>query len=166
MSTEYEMNVHEIVMSNFKKIELLSDISIPDYAIITNIGESHIEYLGTRAGIAEAKLEITYGMDSSGTLIVDGDESLLQSIQKPDKVIKCGLGEENDVIIHDISLKEQYTQFKVDHDKSDYCIPLLGKHHAKNATFAITLAKALGISIEKDRKSVVKGKNVNKRRRG
>src|SRR5699024_12239271 len=66
-------------MSDFKEIELLSDIARPDYAIITNIGESHIEYLGTRAGIAEAKLEITYGMDSSGTLIVDGDESLLQS---------------------------------------------------------------------------------------
>src|SRR5699024_5715048 len=126
MPTETEMLVLEMGMSDFKEIELLSDIARPDYAIITNIGESHIEYLGTRAGIAEAKLEITYGMDSSGTLIVDGDESLLQSIQKPDKVIKCGLGEENDVIIHDISLKEQYTQFKVDHDKSDYCIPLLG----------------------------------------
>jgi len=148
MPAQTEMLVLEMGMSNFKEIELLSDIARPNYAIITNIGESHIEYLGTRAGIAEAKLEITYGMNPSGTLIVDGDESLLQSITKPDKVIKCGLGEENDVIIHDISLKEQYTQFRVDLDKSDYCIPLLGKHHAKNATFAITIGKALDISIE------------------
>lgn len=146
MSTETEVLVLEMGMSDFKEIELLSDIAMPDYAVITNIGESHIEYLGTREGIATAKLEITHGMQQNGTLIVDGDESLLQSITKPDQVVRCGWKKENDVVIHDISLKEQYTQFKVDDE--NYRVPLLGKHHAKNAAFALLMGKALNIGAE------------------
>lgn len=46
-------------MSGFHEIELLSNIAEPDIAVITNIGESHMQDLGSREGIAKAKSEIT-----------------------------------------------------------------------------------------------------------
>lgn len=65
-------------MSGFHEIELLSNIAEPDIAVITNIGESHMQDLGSREGIAKAKSEITIGLKKEGTFIYDGDEPLLE----------------------------------------------------------------------------------------
>src|SRR5699024_12288530 len=75
MKRHTEVLILEMGMSNFGEIELLSNIAKPDIAIITNIGESHIEYLGSRKGIAQAKLEIIKSMNDKGTLVYDGDRS-------------------------------------------------------------------------------------------
>src|SRR5699024_1289474 len=58
MQPDTEMLVLEMGMNNFNEIDLLSRLAKPDYAIITNIGESHIEFLKSQSGIAKAKLEI------------------------------------------------------------------------------------------------------------
>lgn len=148
-----EVLVLEMGMNDFKEIELLSKIAMPNYAIITNVGESHIEFLGSREGIARAKLEITRGMTENGTLIVDGDELLLQKIVQPKNIITCGFSIENDVVISNIRIKQQHTEFNVSEDVTDYQIPLLGNHNAKNAAYVITLGKALKI----DTRSIKKG---------
>src|SRR5690625_3399660 len=71
MSRATEVLVLEMGMNDFGEIDLLSKIAKPDYAIITNIGESHIEFLGTREGITQAKLEVLNGMKNNGMLIID-----------------------------------------------------------------------------------------------
>src|SRR5690625_4928156 len=81
MKRHTEVLILEMGMSNFGEIELLSNIAKPDIAIITNIGESHIEHLGSRKGIAQAKLEIIKSMNNKGTLVYDGDELLLKNIE-------------------------------------------------------------------------------------
>src|SRR5699024_9799471 len=58
MNIETEVLILEMGMSDFGEIDRLSRIAEPDYAIITNIGESHIEQLKSSSGIAKAKLEI------------------------------------------------------------------------------------------------------------
>src|SRR5690625_8011836 len=88
-------------MSNFGKRELLSKIAKPDIAIITNIGESHIEHLGSRKGIAQAKLEIIKSMNNKGTLVYDGDELLLKNIEFKGNVIACGFSPTNTELITD-----------------------------------------------------------------
>lgn len=145
MPGETEVLVLEMGMSNFGEIERLSKIAAPDYAIITNIGESHIEYLGSRVGIAKAKSEIIKGMNETGYLLIDGDEKLLAAFHSRDRVITCGFKTGNDVVIEGAKISHQHTAFKLEVGSS-YTIPLLGKHHALNATFAITLAKQLHIA--------------------
>lgn len=140
-----EMLVLEMGMSNFGEIEILSKIAAPDFAIITNIGESHIEYLGSRKGIAKAKSEIVKGMNKTGNLLIDGDEKLLTVFHNQDQVITCGFKTGNHVEIERVSVSQDRTEFKLA-DGSNYVIPILGKHHALNATFAITLAKQLHIT--------------------
>lgn len=144
MPQHTEVLVLEMGMSNFGEIELLSRIAEPDYAIITNIGESHIEYLGTREGIAKAKLEIVSGLKQSGTLIIDGDEQLLQSLSIEQSIVRCGFSKENTIVISEVGVVLNSTTFTVEGERYD--LALTGVHHAKNATYAIVLAKKLGIS--------------------
>ena len=147
MEKETDMLVLEMGMNDFGEIDLLSRIAKPDYAVITNIGESHIEFLKSRAGIAKAKLEITNGLKNDGCLIVDGDEDLLEHKSSEYNIIKCGFNSTNDVIISEVTFHQKQTQFHLS-TGSDFVIPLLGKHHAKNASFGITLGLDVGVTEE------------------
>ncbi|WP_047984556.1 UDP-N-acetylmuramoyl-tripeptide--D-alanyl-D-alanine ligase [Ornithinibacillus californiensis] len=144
MPRDTELLVLEMGMSSFGEIELLSNIAKPDYAIITNIGESHIEYLGSREGIAKAKLEIVSGLNPAGKLIIDGDEPLLSHVHKNSNVIKVGFKDHNDFIIKDMELKRDKTLF-TSNDGDLYTVSLLGSHHAKNAGFGIVFGQLVDI---------------------
>src|SRR5699024_3391018 len=144
MEAGTEVLILEMGMSSFGEIDLLSRLAKPDYAIITNIGESHIEHLGSRAGIAQAKLEIANVLQKNEMLIIDGNELLLDDWRQRSNVISCGMNDTNDVQISQIVLKQDATQFTLQ-AQEQYVVPLLGEHHAKNASFVITLAKKLGL---------------------
>jgi len=144
MEPHTQVLILEMGMDRFGEIERLSTIANPDYAIITNIGESHIEFLGSREGIAQAKLEILTGMKKEGTLLVDGDEPLLANVENAAHVIRCGFCDHNDVIIAETVFGKEHMHFTLS-DGHTYTVPLLGKHHALNATFAITIGRLLGI---------------------
>jgi len=148
MSRDTEILVLEMGMSSFGEIELLSKIAKPDYAVITNIGESHIEYLETRAGIAKAKLEILSGLSNNGKLIIDGDEELLNHVHARNNVIKVGFGTHNDFIASDIELRRNETTFKGS-DGNEYTVSLLGSHNVKNASYGVILGEILDISTDK-----------------
>lgn len=143
MPPDTEMLILEMGMSDFKEIERLSTIAMPDEAIITNIGESHIEHLGSREGIAKAKLEIKAGLLREGSLIIDGDEPLLKEELEDANVITCGFSEANDYVVTDVHIGIDETRFKV--NGVAYHIPLLGKHHAQNSSFIIALAEKLEV---------------------
>lgn len=147
MSPQTEVLVLEMGMNDFGEIDLLTRIARPDYAIITNIGESHIEYLGTREGIAKAKLEIINGLKDTGILVIDGDEPLLQTLSLQQEIVHCGFKDVNTHVISEVTITLDSTTFTV--NGQTYDIPLTGAHHAKNATYAIVLAKKLSISERK-----------------
>lgn len=77
LSKEDEMMVLEMGMSNFGEISRLTQIGRPDTAVITNIGLSHIEHLGSREGICRAKMEILEGLQMDGAVVLNGDDDLL-----------------------------------------------------------------------------------------
>ncbi|GGA83902.1 UDP-N-acetylmuramoyl-tripeptide--D-alanyl-D-alanine ligase [Ornithinibacillus halotolerans] len=153
MPRETEVLVLEMGMSSFGEIELLSNIAKPDYAVITNIGESHIEYLGSREGIAKAKLEIITGLSNTGKLIIDGDESLLNHVHQQDNVVKVGFSSKNDFVISNVEILHHKTTF-TGSDGEDYTVSLLGSHHAKNSGYGIIIGKLLGIPKEKVKKAL------------
>ena len=70
--------VLEMGMSNFGEIELLAKIAEPNIGIITNIGDSHLEFLKTRENVFKAKTEMLPFLKE--TLIINSDDEFLGKI--------------------------------------------------------------------------------------
>ncbi|WP_153462504.1 UDP-N-acetylmuramoyl-tripeptide--D-alanyl-D-alanine ligase [Sediminibacillus terrae] len=144
MPPQTEVLVLEMGMSGFGEIELLSRIAQPDYAVITNIGESHIEYLGSREGIAQAKSEILAGLKSDGLLFIDGDEELLSALKQRKDTVGCGFHPDNQITADHIRMHTDKTTFRFN-GHTVYELNMLGEHNVKNALFAIAIADRLAI---------------------
>ncbi|MFZ0371201.1 MAG: UDP-N-acetylmuramoyl-tripeptide--D-alanyl-D-alanine ligase [Halobacillus sp.] len=147
MNKDTEVLVLEMGMDRAGEISVLSKLAHPKYAIITNIGESHIENLGSRQGIASAKLEIKDGMSEGGTLIIDGDEPLLHAVKQDKKSISCGFESGSNEHVKIVNTSDDASEFTIN-EKESYKLPLAGKHNVKNAAYVITLAKKAGLSAD------------------
>jgi UDP-N-acetylmuramoyl-tripeptide--D-alanyl-D-alanine ligase len=78
----HEAAVLEMGMNHKGEIHRLSRIARPDIAVITNIGDAHMENLGSRRAILEAKVEIFDFMQPGGVCILNGDDPLLRSLER------------------------------------------------------------------------------------
>lgn len=141
MEETTEIAILEMGMSGKGEIELLSKIAKPDVAIITNIGEAHLMDLGSREGIADAKLEIVKGLKEDGVLIYHGDEPLLEERVHalPIRTITFGERSQNDFVATNMKQAINGTSFQV--NNVEYTIPVLGKHNVQNALAAYAVAK-------------------------
>nr|MCH9869315.1 UDP-N-acetylmuramoyl-tripeptide--D-alanyl-D-alanine ligase [Serratia marcescens] len=77
MPENTEVLVLEMGMDRPGQLTELSNLAQPDIAVITMIGEAHLEFFKTRANIAKAKLEITQGLKKGGIFLIPADEPLL-----------------------------------------------------------------------------------------
>ncbi|SOC42093.1 UDP-N-acetylmuramoyl-tripeptide--D-alanyl-D-alanine ligase [Ureibacillus acetophenoni] len=149
LDEDTEIAVLEMGMSGFGEIEFLSTLARPHYAVITNIGEAHMQDLGSREGIAKAKFEIIKGLDEHGILFYDGDEPLLQNLvgKEPNlNVESFGFKQENSLVASNIVSTEKGSRFDVRGElNGEFFIPVLGKHQVKNALNAMLIAKSLGL---------------------
>ena len=116
MPDDTEVAVLEMGMNHFGEMAYLTSIARPDIAIITNIGTMHIEHLGSREGILQAKLEIFRGVPKNGVGVFNGDEPLLWNIRSDGGHKKYYYGVENracDVTATDIQELEDGMRFVV-----------------------------------------------------
>ena len=74
LAPEHEVAVIETGMNHFGEIEYLGAMVRPDVAVISNIGDAHIEYLGSREGILQAKCEIFEHLKENGLAVLNGDD--------------------------------------------------------------------------------------------
>lgn len=150
MPDNTEVVVVEMGMSNLGEIKVLSTIAQPDIAIITNIGESHIEFLKSRENIAKAKLEIIDGLKEGGTLVLLGDEPLLRNSEelknKADNIIWVGKNEDNHLYPNEIQMDENNFTHFIDNEGKSYTVPLIGAHNVINSMISIQVGKLLNIS--------------------
>ena len=157
MNETTEVLVLEMGMDRKGDIELLSQIGEPDVAAVTLIGESHIEHLGSRKGIAEAKMEIVTGLKPNGTVIVPSDEPLLSPILEKvsQKIIRFGFGPSADVSATILKeLKNQTTFTTTLYPDRVFSIPVLGKYNVNNALIAILIGKELGVTADNIQKGL------------
>lgn len=154
--TEYA--VLEMGMSGFGEISFLSELARPKYAVITNIGEAHMQDLGSREGIAEAKSEITDGLLTGGKLFYDGDEPLLvpHAEKLPeDMAVPFGKGEACGLRLLSAEPSEAGSIFRTAGIvEGEFMISVLGAHQAKNALAAILIGKEAGLSEDQIREAL------------
>lgn len=158
MPEDTNVLVLEMGMSSFGEISLLSRLAQPDVAAITMIGESHIEYLGSRRNIAKAKLEIMEGLKQDGTLIYPIDEPLIReelSLDHDCRKVTFGTDSKATVFAYSIHSGKEKTSFKVNLDDDMVMeIPVLGEYNVRNALAALAVADALGLSMAEVKSSL------------
>ena len=143
--------VAEMGMSARGEISRLTRIACPDIAVITNVGSSHLENLGTRENIAAAKLEIAEGLSAGGLLIVNGDEPLLAHAKSifANTLFVSLLDKSCDYFAYNIKEEAGFTSFCYNSPRSaGECvkIPAAGKHNVYNALCAIAVGEAAGLT--------------------
>ncbi|MGL5507316.1 MAG: UDP-N-acetylmuramoyl-tripeptide--D-alanyl-D-alanine ligase [Paraclostridium sp.] len=153
LNKEHECAIIEMGMSNFKEIEYLANIVNPKIGVISNIGLSHIENLGSQDGILKAKLEITTKFNDTNTLIVNGDDEYLRKILKEnfDYNLKTfGFDSSNDIYCTEYVMTEDSISFKcmIDGKEEDIFIPTVGKHNIYNAMASILVGLTLNMKLE------------------
>ena len=134
-----EMAVIEMGMSDLGEIHELSVCATPDISVITTIGVSHLENLGTRENILKAKLEITDGMNPSSPLVINADNDMLSTVKLDRPVITYGIEKKADVMATDITSDGENTEFFINGLKVS--IPCIGIHNVYNALAAYAIAK-------------------------
>lgn len=145
----HEAAVIEMGMSDFGEISRITKAVKPDAAIISNIGVSHIEHLGSREGILKAKLEILDGMKENAPIILNADDDMLSTVRPgAHPVIYYGIESEKSLLkAFDITSKENETEMTAGFDGGSgrVSLPFPGRHNVYNALAAAAAGTLFGI---------------------
>lgn len=159
-----EKLILEMGMNHFGEIEKLVSISTPDFAIITSIGESHIEFLGSREGIAKAKSEITKHFTKDNHLFLPRDSDMIDALLSFNRHLDNSqitlFGSSNSERIKEFSTFNNidftyltdapfFTEsFNTNFFDEAVNIPLVGIHNVNNAMPCLFIAHEFGLTIE------------------
>jgi UDP-N-acetylmuramoyl-tripeptide--D-alanyl-D-alanine ligase len=146
-----EIAVWEIGMNHPGEIAALAKIAAPDAGIITNIGVAHIEFMGSREAIATEKGALAEAVGAEGTVILNADDPLSQSIAQRTraKIILAGI-ENGSVRATDVRQSATGSEFTV-LEGAHRCraqLPVPGIHMVQNAMLAVAAGRAFGLSLE------------------
>lgn len=149
-----EAAVIEMGMSDFGEIERMTLACRPNLAIITNIGVSHIEFLGSRDGILQAKTEIVKGLPHGAPLILNGDDDKLWNYKNTDyKQIYFGIDNpQAEIRGEHIETANGETVFTVRFGGGKIqrvTVPTVGKHNVYDALAAFAAGLCFGIPPQK-----------------
>jgi UDP-N-acetylmuramoyl-tripeptide--D-alanyl-D-alanine ligase len=149
----HEAAVLEMGMSGFGEIRTLTGIVRPKVGIITNIGISHIERLGTRQNILKAKLELLEGLQPDGLLILNGDDVMLSGVKSllDVRTVSYGLEDGADYQAYNVrSRGEKGIDFEITLCGREYNVhlPTPGVHNVYNALAALAAGHELGIDAQ------------------
>ena len=156
---EHEAAVLEMGISNFGEMHRLSWIAKPDICVMTNIGQCHLENLGSREGILKAKSEIFDYANPEGYTFVNGDDDMLCTVKGKGehKPIHFGRKPSNEVFASDVMNRGLLGSYAVIHMGLSVFpveIPLPGEHMVNNALAAAAVGDCLGLTKEQIRAGI------------
>ncbi|BEU87008.1 hypothetical protein TAMA11512_04720 [Selenomonas sp. TAMA-11512] len=145
--------VVEIGMSGLGQIAALAPVAAPDIAIVTNVGEVHIEHLGSIENIAKAKLELVESLEAGGTAILNADDprvaAMAEQVKPGVKVVTYGLSKGATVRGEAIAAAADGMHFMVTFGRERHSafVPIPGRHNIYNGLAAIAAGLAAGCPI-------------------
>ena len=167
LDEDTEIAVLEMGMSGRGEIEFLTKLARPDAVVITNIGESHLLDLGSRDGIADAKLEIMEGLKPDGLAVLHGEEPLLMNrihrFKDKIKIQTFGRNDSNDIFPTSIEQLDQGNRFQINVSDVVFELPVLGTHNILNALASMLIARHFSIPFERMAEKLTTVKLTNMR---
>ena len=154
LTKEHEAAVVEIGMRGLGQISAMAPMAAPSLGIVTNVGETHMELLGSLENIAKAKSEMVEAVPSGGTVILNADNdyvAAMRSKAKPGvRVLTFGIEREADIWGGAIRTEGQKTKFmaKFRNERHEFTLSMVGRHNVYNALAAIAAGVSFGFTAE------------------
>ena len=150
LGPEFEVLVVEMGMRGRGEIARLCQLARPTAGIVTNVGVSHLELLGSQEAIAAAKAELVEALPSDGLAVLNGDDPWVRAMagQTRARVVTYGL-EQGEVTARDLELGADGARFQLvwEGRQAPVQLPLLGRHNVLNALAAAACALGLGMEL-------------------
>jgi len=146
MPEDTEKLVLEMGQDHLGDIHLLSELAKPKTGIVTLVGEAHLEFFGSRAEIAQGKMQIADGLRKDGLLIVPADKIVNEFLPADCKLVR--FGPDADIFLMRLEERKDSLSFDCNFLEQRIDLPVTGKYNATNAMIAAYAALQEGVSEE------------------
>lgn len=144
MPEDTEKLVLEMGQDHLGDIHLLSELAKPKTGIVTLVGEAHLEFFGSRAEIAQGKMQIADGLRKDGLLIVPADKIVNEFLPADCKLVR--FGPDADIFLTCLEERKDSLSFECNFLEQRIDLPVTGKYNATNAMIAAYAALQEGVS--------------------
>lgn len=144
MPEDTEKLVLEMGQDHLGDIHLLSELAKPKTGIVTLVGEAHLEFFGSRAEIAQGKMQIADGLRKDGLLIVPADKIVNEFLPADCKLVR--FGPDADIFLTRLEERKNSLSFECNFLEQRIDLPVTGKYNATNAMIAAYAALQEGVS--------------------
>ena len=146
----HQVAIWEFGMNHIGELAPLVEMAKPSYAIITNIGVAHIQFLGSREVIAREKAVLAENIPSTGVVVLNADDEFSDwiSARCNARTIKTGI-DQGTIQARQIAHHVDGEEFVLvdESDEVPSFLPVPGEHMIKNAVQAVAIGRALGLSL-------------------
>lgn len=158
LSEEHEACVIEMGMRGLGQIAELAAIAEPTIGVVTNVGTSHIELLGSQEGIAKAKSELVKAIGKDGYIVLNEDDVFVRDMANNSDAKVMTYGLKQGAITTGFNIRYKSDGIKFDcrcyDEVFSVFLPMIGIHNVYDALAAIAVGRILGISVNKMAKSL------------
>ena len=165
--SEHEVAVLEMGISDYGEMDRLSTMVYPDICVITNIGYCHLENLGTRDGVLQAKTECFSHMKEGGIAILNGDDDKLCTKTKVNgsKTVFYGMGENENYSVYATNVRNlgfDGVRAQIHTPQGEFLAKIMipGEHNIYNALAATAVGLRLGLTLEQIEQGIAKTKAI------
>lgn len=146
---EHDFAIVEMGTNHPGEIQVLAQATMPNIALITNIGQSHLEFFKNEKNVFKEKLTIAKGLTKGGHLVVNADDEYLSTLKSTSKYKLMTYGINNgQVRPKDLVWDDDYcASFRI--GRTQYKLAIPGVHNLYNALAAITVGGLMKIPKSK-----------------
>ncbi len=164
-----EIVVTEMGMRGLGQIKELCDIAKPDVAVVTNVGETHMELLGSMENIAKAKSEIVEDLTAAQVAVLNADNEYVAAMADKTKarVVTYGYSANATFRGDNVVTTAQGSVFTcinaASGERTEVNMPFIGEHNVQNALAAIAAAATFGVKLNDSAKALTTAKLTGSR---
>ncbi len=149
---DVDFAIYEMGAGKPGDIAYLTDIVVPDVALVNNVAAAHLERMGSLMGVAEIKGAIYSALSAAGVAVINADDAFAEyfvGLASGKRVLRFGLESSADVGAKELRASAEGSQFTLVTPQGEVAItlPMPGRHNVLNALAAASLALACGVSL-------------------
>ena len=158
---EQEMAVLEAGIDFVGEMDILNKLLVPDVAVVTNIGTSHIGKFGSQDIIFQEKTKIADGLKGKKILLLNGDDEYLKRYENSNvKILYYSIKDAKNIIINENTIEYDTLIYN---KEEHIVVNALGNHNILNSLVAIKIGEIYNISVDKIKRGIFQYQNISRR---